>query len=99
MDAEERGGFTLPTRLARRRLFVGRLILSVVCANALLALAAAYFLSGAMAGVTRFEFGFLGWVGILFPASLFLAIPIMAPIVVRILRPRDATPAGERERR
>ncbi len=92
---EDRAGFTLPTRLARRRLFVGRLVLCIVCFNALFALLAAYLLSGAMAEMTRFQFTFLGWAGILFPASLLLVVPVVVPIVARLLKPRDETP-GER---
>lgn len=92
---EDRADFTLPTRLARRRLFVGRLVLGVVCFNALFALLAAYLLSGPMAWVTRFQFSFLGWAGILFPASLILVVPVVAPIVARLLKPQSET-AGER---
>ena len=47
MNTEEKTEFVLPTKLAKRRLLVGRLVLSVVCINALLALIAAYLLSGA----------------------------------------------------
>lgn len=87
MDEREQAEFTLPTRLARRRLLVGRLALGVICANALLAFAAAYLLSGPMAWATSFRLGFLGWAVILFPASLALAVPVMAPLVIRLLKP------------
>lgn len=87
MSTEEQTEFVLPTRLARRRLFAGRLVLGVVCINAALALIAAYLLSGPMAWMTRFEFGFLTWACILYPTSLVLAVPIIAPIVIRVLKP------------
>ena len=87
MGTEEQTEFVLPTRLARRRLFVGRLVLSVVCINAVLALVAAYLLSGPMAWLTRFGFGFLTWACILYPTSLVLAVPIIAPVVVKVLKP------------
>ncbi len=87
MGTEERTEFVLPTRLARRRLFAGRLVLGVVCINAALALIAAYLLSGPMAWMTRFQFGFLTWACILYPTSLVLAVPIIAPIVIRVLKP------------
>ena len=96
MNERERAEFTLPTRLARRRLLVGRLALGVVCANALLALAAAYLLSGPMAWATIFRLGFLGWAGVLFPASLMLAVPVMAPLVIRLLKPPAEEAPGER---
>ncbi len=87
MSTEEQTEFVLPTRLAKRRLFVGRLVLSVVCINAALALVAAYLLSGPMAWITRLEFGFLTWACILFPTSLVLAVPIIAPVVIKVLKP------------
>ncbi len=87
MGTEEQTEFVLPTRLARRRLFAGRLVLGVVCINAALALIAAYLLSGPMAWMTRFQFGFLTWACILYPTSLVLAVPIIAPIVIRVLKP------------
>ena len=92
MDKEEQTEFVLPTRLAKRRLFAGRLVLSIVCINALLALAAAYLLSGPMDWITRFEFGFLTWACILYPASLILAVPIIAPVVIRVLKPPPEFP-------
>ena len=95
MSTEEKTEFVLPTKLAKRRLFVGRLVLSVVCINAFLALVAAYLLSGPMAWLTRFEFGFLAWACILFPTSLVLAVPIIAPVVIKLLRPPPGT-SGER---
>ena len=96
MNNPEQEEFTLPTRLARRRLLAGRLVLSVVCVNVLLALIAAHLLSGPMAWATSFRFGFLGWAGVLFPASLVLAVPVLAPVLVRLLRPpQDAS--GERK--
>lgn len=87
MGREEQTEFVLPTRLAQRRLFAGRLVLGVVCINAALALIAAYLLSGPMAWMTRFQFGFLTWACILYPTSLVLAVPIIAPIVIRVLKP------------
>ncbi|MDE0330897.1 MAG: hypothetical protein OXL41_03430 [Nitrospinae bacterium] len=96
MGTEEQTEFVLPTRLARRRLFVGRLVSSVVCINAVLAIAAAYLLSGPMAWVTRLEFGFLTWACILYPTSLVLAVPIIAPVVIRVLKPPEEN-AGERK--
>lgn len=87
MNSEEQTEFVLPTKLAKRRLFVGRLVLSVVCINAALALVAAYLLSGPMAWITRLEFGFLTWACILFPTSLVLAVPIIAPVVIKVLKP------------
>ncbi len=96
MSTEEQMEFILPTKLAKRRLFVGRLVLSVVCINALLSLLAAYLLSGPMTWLTRFEFGFLAWASILFPTSLVLAVPIMAPIIIKILK---SPPASSEERR
>ncbi len=87
MNSEEQTEFVLPTRLAKRRLFLGRLVLSVVCINAALALIAAYLLSGPMAWITRLEFGFLTWACILFPTSLVLAVPIIAPVVIKVLKP------------
>ena len=87
MGTEEQTEFVLPTRLAKRRLFAGRLVLGVVCINAVLALIAAYLLSGPMAWITRFEFGFLTWACILYPTSLVLAVPIIAPVVIRVLKP------------
>ena len=96
MNTEEQTEFVLPTRLARRRLFVGRLVLSVVCINAVLALAAAYLLSGPMAWISRFEFGFLAWVCILYPTSLVLAVPIIAPVILRVLKPPEEN-TGERK--
>ena len=87
MGTEEQTEFVLPTRLAKRRLFAGRLVLGVVCINAALALIAAYLLSGPMAWITRFEFGFLTWVCILYPTSLVLAVPIIAPVVIKVLKP------------
>ncbi len=92
MSTNKQAEFTLPTKMARRRLLVGRLVLSVLCTNALLALVAAYLLSGSMAWVTRFQFGFLAWSGILFLASLVLAVPAITPIVFRLLKPQDETP-------
>ena len=95
MGAEEQTEFVLPTKLAKRRLFVGRLVLNVVCINAILALVAAYLLSGPMDWLTRFEFGFLAWACIIYPTSLVLAIPIIAPVVFKLLRPPTET-SGER---
>ncbi len=87
MGTEEQTEFVLPTQLARRRLFAGKLVLGVVCINAALALIAAYLLSGPMAWITRFEFGFLTWACILYPTSLVLAVPIIAPVVIKVLKP------------
>lgn len=87
MGTEEQIEFVLPTRLAQRRLFAGKLVLGVVCINAALALIAAYLLSGPVAWITRFQFGFLAWACILYPTSLVLAVPIIAPIVIRVLKP------------
>lgn len=87
MGTEEQTEFVLPTKLAKRRLFAGRLVLGVVCINAVLALVAAYLLSGPMAWITRFEFGFLTWACILYPTSLVLAVPIIAPVVIKVLKP------------
>ena len=95
MGTEEQTEFVLPTRLARRRLFAGRLVLGVVCINAALALIAAYLLSGPMAWITRFQFGFLTWACILYPTSLVLAVPIIAPIVIRVLKPPPEENTGE----
>ena len=95
MSTEEQTEFVLPTKLAKRRLFVGRLVLSVVCINAFLALFAAYLLSGPMAWITRFEFGFLTWACILYPTSLVRAAPIIAPVVIKVLRP-PPEPSGEK---
>lgn len=97
MGTEEQTEFVLPTRLARRRLFAGRLVLGVVCINAALALIAAYLLSGPMAWITRFQFGFLTWACILYPTSLVLAVPIIAPIVIRVLKPPPEENTGERK--
>lgn len=94
MNTEEQTEFVLPTKLAKRRLFVGRLVLSVVCINTILALIAAYLLSGPMAWITRFEFGFLTWACILYPTSLVLAVPIIAPVVIKVLKP-PPEPSGE----
>ena len=94
MGKEEETEFVLPTQLARRRLFAGKLVLGVVCINAFLALIAAYLLSGPMAWITRFEFGFLTWVCILYLTSLILAALIIAPVVIRILKP-PPDPPGE----
>ncbi len=87
MNTEDQTEFVLPTTLAKRRLFTGRLVLSVVCINALLAIVAAYLLSGPLAWITRFEFGFLTWACILHPTSLVLAAPIIAPVIIRVLKP------------
>ena len=87
MNTEEQTEFVLPTQMAKRRLFAGRLVLSVVCINAILALVAAYILSGPMDWVTSFEFGFLTWACILYPTSLVLAVPIIAPVVFKVLKP------------
>ncbi len=95
MNTEDETEFVLPTKLAKRRLFVGRLVLSVVCINAILALVAAYLLSGPMDWLTRLEFGFLAWACILFPTSLVLAVPIIAPVVVKLLKPPPGS-SGER---
>ncbi len=95
MGTEDQTEFVLPTRLAKRRLFAGRLVLSVVCINALLAVVAAYLLSGPMAWLTRFGFGFLAWACILFPTSLVLAVPIIAPVVIKVLKPPPESP-GEK---
>ena len=95
MSTEEQTEFVLPTKLAKRRLFVGRLVLSVVCINAILALVAAYLLSGPMDWITQFQFGFLAWACILFPTSLVLAVPIIVPVVIKLLRPPPGT-SGER---
>lgn len=94
MGTEEQTEFVLPTRLARRRLFAGKLVLGVVCINAALALIAAYLLSGPMAWITRFQFGFLAWAGILYLSSLILAALIIAPVVIRVLKP-PPDPPGE----
>lgn len=94
MGTEEQTEFVLPTRLARRRLFAGKLVLGVVCINAFLALLAAYLLSGPMAWITRFEFGFLAWACILYLTSLILAAVIIAPVVIRVLKP-PPDPPGE----
>lgn len=94
MNTEEQTEFVLPTQLAKRRLFVGRLVLSVVCINAVLAIVAAYLLSGPMAWISRLEFGFLTWACILFPTSLVLAVPIIAPVVIKVLKP-PPEPSGE----
>ena len=94
MGREEQTEFVLPTRLARRRLFAGKLVLGVVCINAALALIAAYLLSGPMAWITRFQFGFLAWAGILYLSSLILAALIIAPVVIRVLKP-PPDPPGE----
>lgn len=94
MNTEEQTEFVLPTQLAKRRLFVGRLVLSVVCINAALAIVAAYLLSGPMAWISRLEFGFLTWACILYPTSLVLAVPIIAPVVIKVLKP-PPEPAGE----
>ncbi|MCY3823610.1 MAG: hypothetical protein OXG62_07050 [Nitrospinae bacterium] len=94
MGTEEQTEFVLPTQLARRRLFAGKLVLGVVCINAFLALIAAYLLSGPMAWITRFEFGFLTWACILYLTSLILAALIIAPVVIRVLKP-PPDPPGE----
>ena len=94
MGTEEQTEFVLPTRLARRRLFAGKLVLGVACINAALALIAAYLLSGPMAWITRFEFGFLAWACILYLTSLILAALIIAPVVIRVLKP-PPDPPGE----
>ena len=87
MNEENQTGFVLPTRMARRRLLVGRIVLSVVCANVILALVTAYLLSGPFAGFTRFSLGFWGWAAVVFPASLLLAVPLVGLLVLRLLRP------------
>ncbi|MCY4382499.1 MAG: hypothetical protein OXE44_05045 [Nitrospinae bacterium] len=92
MNTEEQTEFVLPTQMAKRRLFAGRLVLCVVCINAFLALVAAYILSGPMDWVTSFEFGFLTWACILYPTSLVLAVPIIAPVVFKVLKPPPETP-------
>ena len=92
MNTEEQTEFVLPTQMAKRRLFAGRLVFSVVCINAFLALVAAYLLSGPMDWVTSFEFGFLTWACILYPTSLVLAVPIIAPVVFKVLKPPPETP-------
>ena len=97
MGTEDQTEFVLPTKLAKRRLFVGRLVLSVVCINAVLALIAAYLLSGPLDWITRFEFGFLTWACILYPTSLVLAVPIIAPVVVRVLKPPPDDTGGPDE--
>lgn len=81
--------------MAKRRLFAGRLILSVVCINAALALIAAYLLSGPMAWISRFDFGFLTWVCILYPTSLVLAVLIIAPVVIKVLKPPPESPGEQ----
>lgn len=95
MDTEDQTEFVLPTRMAKRRLFAGRLVLSVVCINAALALIAAYLLSGPMAWISRFDFGFLTWVCILYPTSLVLAVPIIAPVVLKVLKPPPESPGEQ----
>ena len=92
MNTEEQTEFVLPTQMAKRRLFAGRLVLGVVCINAILALVAAYLLSGPMAWITRFGFGFLTWACILYPTSLVLAVPIIVPVVLKVLKPPPETP-------
>ena len=83
--------FVLPTRLARKRLLAGRLVLSVAVMNLVLALALGWVLTGPAAGLTRFRLGFFGWAALLFAASILLTVPLLAPILRRLLRP----PAGE----
>ncbi len=83
--------FVLPTRLARKRLLAGRLVLGVAVMNLVLALALGWALTGPAAGLTRFRLGFFGWAALLFAASILLTVPLLAPILRRLLRP----PAGE----
>lgn len=77
----------LPTRLARRRLLVGRLVIGVLCSNFVFALILAFILSGPAASYTRFQFGIVGWTAALFAASLVLAVPVVGGLVVKLLRP------------
>ncbi len=77
----------LPTRLARRRLLAGRLVAGVLCSNLVLAGVGAWALSGPAAGLTRFRLGFAGWAGVLFGASLIVAVPVVGPIILKLLRP------------
>ncbi|MEK6710698.1 MAG: hypothetical protein AABZ64_08975 [Nitrospinota bacterium] len=77
----------LPTRMARRRLLAGRLVVAVLCSNAVLAVAGALLLTGPAASLTRFRLGFAGWAGVLLAASLAFTVPILGPLVARLLRP------------
>ena len=82
-------GTTLPTRLARRRLLVGRIILAATGMNLFFALIAGWALSGPAAHLTRFKLGFVGWAALLFVASIVLAIPLFAVFARRILNPSE----------
>ena len=77
----------LPTRRAKRRLLVGRLFLFVLCTNFVLALIGGWALSGPATGLTRFRLGMAGWAAVLFLAVSLLVVPLLAPIVLRLLRP------------
>lgn len=77
----------LPTRLARRRLLVGRLVAAVLFANLVLALVGGYLLSGPAAGLSRFRLGFAGWAAALFAASLVLTAMLVGPLAAKLLRP------------
>lgn len=87
-------GTTLPTRLARRRLLVGRLFLAATGMNLLFALLAGWALSGPAAHLTRFRLGFGGWAAMLFLTSMVLVVPFFTVFARRILNP-----SGEEGRR
>jgi hypothetical protein len=83
-------GSPLPTKLAHRRLLVGRLVSAVIFLNLILALAGGYLLNGPAAGLSRFKLGFAGWAAALFAASLVLTAALVGPLAAKLLRP----PAG-----
>ncbi|MBI3024885.1 MAG: hypothetical protein HYY66_04250 [Candidatus Tectomicrobia bacterium] len=87
----QEAGNPIPTKLARRRLLVGRLVAAVLFSNLLLALVGGYLLNGPAAGLSRFRLGFAGWAAALFAASLVLTAVLVGPLAAKLLRP----PAGD----
>ena len=83
----QESGNPLPTRLARRRLLVGRLVAAVLFSNLVLALVGGYLLSGPAAGLSRFRLGFAGWAAALFAGSLVLTAMVVGPLAAKLLRP------------
>lgn len=87
MSEPEEQEHILPTRMARRRLIAGRLAAGVAVFNSAFALAGGWALSGPVAGLTRFDLGFAGWVIALFLASLVLSLPLAGLLIMKLLQP------------
>lgn len=87
MNEHGNGNFTLPTQIARRRRLVGRMFLIVFCFNVVFAIVAGWALSGPAAGLTRFSLGWPLWSIILLAAVSLLAVPLLVPLTIKLLRP------------